>query len=115
VPGSEEIVLYKAPQSGRVAPQEVVDGFDPELYPGNGPYFTIDRKIAEGFQETYCNGMQEIYLPKTLFEEFIGRGIIRLDLYYRAGQSYHVPASGLRLFNEAIKLGTPNVYNPQKD
>jgi hypothetical protein len=104
----------RPPQNGRIASQEVVDGFDPEQYPGEGPYFATVRKIAEGYQETYGNGMQKIFLPRVLFEELLRQGIIRPDMCYEAGQCYHVPASGLRLFNEAMKLGTPNVYEPEK-
>ena len=82
---------------------------------GEGPYFATVRKIAEGFQEIYRNGMQKIYLPTVLFEELRRQEIIRSDMYYEAGQSYYAPASGLRLFNEAMRLGTPNAYEAEKD
>ena len=110
---SDEIVLYKAPQKGRDASNEVVNGFDPALYTENGPYFTTVRTIAQGFQEIYRNGMQKLYLPKAIFEELLEQGIIGPDLYYKPGR-YHVPASALRQFNEAIRLGTQNFHEPEK-
>ncbi len=106
----DEVILWKAPQPGRLATQEIVDGFDPQDYPGDGPYFTTDRSIAETFKKNYGNGIQEIHVPKVEFEGLVNKGIILKDSLYDPGISFHVPPLGLGEFNEAIKKGTPNVF-----
>jgi hypothetical protein len=111
---SDEVILWKAPQTGRPAAQEVVMGYAPETYPGNGPYFAAYEEIAEEFRRAYENGMQKIHLPRGLFVELLAQGVIKADALYSEGQAYHVPAAGLGLFNEAIKQGTPNQYIAQR-
>lgn len=109
-----EVVLWKAPQQGRDAAQEIADGFDPISYPNDGPYFTTDISIAEGFALLYQAGLQEIFILEGLFNELITRGVIRCDSYYPLGVSYHVPASGLGAFNHAIQQGSANQFHPEK-
>jgi hypothetical protein len=110
----EEVILWKAPQRGRPAVQEIVEGYALEVYPGNGPYFAANQEIAEEFRTAYENGMQKIIIPKGLFEKLLGQGVIKADTLYAEGQAYHVPAVGLGLFNAAVKQGTPNEYIPQR-
>ncbi len=109
---TDEVTLWKAPQKGRDGAAEVASGFDPNVYPGNGPYFAFARDFAEGWQDIYENGLQEIHLPRTLFEDLVQKGVIQSDSYC-PGQSCHVPAAGLAAFNQAIQQGSPNVYHPQ--
>jgi hypothetical protein len=110
----DELILWKAPQRGRAAEREVVDGYDPAVYPGNGPYFTTKRTVAEDFQDSYANGMQQIHIPGDVFRELIDHGIIVPDPMYDQGVSYHVPSVGLAVFNAAMQRGTPNVYTPEE-
>jgi hypothetical protein len=112
MPSVDEVILWKAPQPGRMAETEIRFGFDPQTYPGDGPYFALDRDLAKEWQQVYRNGMQEIYLARARFEEFIRQGVIQFDIYY-PGQSCHVPPAGLPLFNEAIRQGTANVYHAE--
>jgi hypothetical protein len=109
--GPEEVTLWKAPQAGRPAAQEMIDGFDRLRYPGDGPYFASDKALAEVFEGIYQNGMQEIRIPKDRFEELIRLGVLQPDSYYPSGSSYHVPPDGLALFNDAIRMGSPNLYH----
>jgi hypothetical protein len=101
----DEVILWKAPQPGRPAEQEIIDGFDPQLYPGNGPYFATIKAIAVGFANIYGNGLQEIHFPKTVFDDLVGRGVILADTFYDPDESYYVPAARLTEFNEAMKQG----------
>jgi len=109
----DEVVLWKAAQPGRDAAGELAKGFDPQLYPGKGPYFSPDRSLAESFQKHYQAGLQEIHLPQPVFEDLLSRGIILEDPFYPQGKSYHVPPSGLAEFNRAMRQGSPNVFWPQ--
>jgi|SRR5947209_6838207 len=109
---ADEVVLWKAPQPGRDAVRELINGFDPQEYPGNGPYFATVRAIAHEYLRFYKAGLQVIYLPRTLFDDLIRQSIILPDRYYTDGESYHVPAAGLVVFNMAIEQGSPNEYYP---
>ena len=100
-----EVILWKAPQLGRRAEQEIVDGFDPQQYPGNGPYFTTVKAIAEGFASIYGNGLQEIHFSRMVFDNLVARGVIVADTFYDPNESYCVPAARLTEFNEAMKQG----------
>jgi hypothetical protein len=106
----EEIILWKAPQAGRPAEEEVTEGFDPKRYPGNGPYFAVKEELAKEFRKLYRNGLQEIRVSRALFLELVQRGIVSEDPQYPDPISYHVPAKGLHEFNAAIKAGTRNAY-----
>lgn len=111
--GADDFVsLYKAPRAGRTGvADEVVEGFSPDRYPGNGPYFTSDPRIAAEYMFNYRNGMQEIQIPRDLYDQMVSDGVIVRDL--RETASVHVPAEGLERFNEAMRKGPPNVYHPQ--
>ena len=110
---SDAVTLWKAPGKGRTgAAGEVRAGFDPAEYPGDGPYFATDKSIAEGFQQSYGNGLQEINIPRSTFDELVQRGVIRMDGYYEPGRSWHVPADRLAEFNEAVKQGATNQFHP---
>ena len=100
-----EVILWKAPQPSRRAEQEIVDGFDPQLYSGNGPYFTTVKAIAEGFASIYGNGLQEIHFSRAVFDDLVARGVIVADTFYDPNESYYVPAARLTEFNEAMKQG----------
>jgi hypothetical protein len=89
-----------------------VNGYDANDYPGKGPYFAAKRHIAEGFARHYGGGLQELHLPRALFESLIQQGIIQPDGWYPPGDSWHVPADGLAAFNAAIQQGSPNQYDP---
>ncbi len=108
----DEVTLWKAPQPGRDGAREVVAGFDPQAYPGKGPYFALDEQLAREYQSNYQNGLQELYLPQSLFDDLVRQGVIVADPFY-PGRSCHVPSGDLPRFNEAIKHGTPNVYHPE--
>lgn len=110
---SGEVDLWKAPEPGRNGARELVDGFDPQVYPGNGPYFTTDQNLAEAYQRHYQAGLEEIHMPRETFDDLLGRGIILEDPLYPAGVSYHVPPSGLSEFNRAMQQGGPNVFHAQ--
>ena len=114
VPESSDVVtLWKAPGKGRTgAASEVTNGFDPAKYPGDGPYFATDKSIAESFQRSYGNGLQEINIPRSKFDELVNKGVIKVDGYYDAGKSWHVPADRLAEFNEAIGQGPANQFHP---
>src|SRR5436309_15958991 len=99
------VVLWKAPQSGLDGARELVGRFDPQLYPGNGPYFTTDKSLAESYERHYRAGLQEINLTRADFEDLLSRGIVLQDPMYPAGISYHVPPGGLAEFNAAIQRG----------
>ena len=100
-----EVILWKAPQPGRPAEREIIDGFDPQLYPGNGPYFATVKAIAVGFSNIYGNGLQEIHFSRAVFDDLVARGVIVADTFYDPNESYHVPAARLTEFNEAMKQG----------
>jgi Pretoxin HINT domain len=107
------VSLWKAPAPGRNAAGEVVNGYEPTEYPGDGPYFATRRSIAESFQDSYENGLQEIRIPKARFEQLVAEGVIQPDGYYAPGQSWHVPSERLPAFNQAIMEGPPNLYHTQ--
>lgn len=109
----DEVPLWKAPQKGRDAIHEITSGYDPDQYPGDGPYFALDKALAVEFEAIYGNGLQEIRMPRSLFDELVRLGVIRRDTYYPT-RSCHVPPVGLPDFNEAINQGTPNEYHPPK-
>ncbi len=111
---SAVVTLWKAPQGGRLnAAGELTEGFDPSQYPGDGPYFATDKAIAEGFRDaSYGNGLQEVNIPRGIFDELVAKGIIQPDTFYGPGQAWHVPPDGLAEFNAALKMGPPNVYHP---
>ena len=101
----DEVILWKAPQPRRLAEKEMTEGFDPQSYPGNGPYFATVKEIAEGFANIYGNGLQEIHLAKTVFDGLVMSDVIVADAFYDVDESYYVPAVKLVEFNEAIKKG----------
>ncbi len=106
------VKLWKAPQRGRTgAAQEVVDGYDPSRYPGDGPFFSRDKGTAQKYQYHYENGLQEINVPRSEYDRLTTEGVIRRDGL--ENQSVHVPATGLEAFNEAIKSGPSNRYHLQ--
>lgn len=113
MPSPDEVVLWKAPQPGRDPAREIAGGFEPRMYPGNGPYFTRDKTLAVVYQRHYLAGLQEIHLPRVLFEDLLTRGMVVEDPMYPPGISYHVPPLGLSEFNAAINQGSPNVFHPQ--
>ena len=112
----EEVTLYKAPSYSVSAAEALLQtqvGFNPIKYSGNGPYFTLDKEVARTFQQQYMNGLQTFHMPSAMYSELLGTGVIQTDLDLPGGQSIHVPASGLPVFNRAIRFGTPNTYAPQ--
>jgi hypothetical protein len=111
---ADEVVLWKAPQPGRDAAREIIEGFDTQSYPGNGPYFTTVRAIAEDYLQYYKAGIQVFYLPRAMFEDLLYDGVIVPDPLYSDGECYHVPTDGLPRFNQAIQHGTPNEWRAGK-
>ncbi len=110
---SDVVTLWKAPANGRLgAAGEVTAGFDPAEYPGDGPYFATDKPIAEGFQQSYGNGLQEINISRGTFDELVHTGVIKMDGYYGAGRSWHVPADKLANFNDAVTQSATNRFHP---
>ncbi len=110
--GGDEVILWRAvPPGCRDPAGEVAIGYAAIDYPGDGPYFATDRQIADAFAFCYGFGMQELHIPKVLFETLVIRGILQPDGYYPLGHSWHVPAGGLADFNAAIQQGTPNCYH----
>ncbi len=79
---SSEVILWKAPQVNRQPEKEVHSGFDPKDYPGIGPFFALDRPLAEEWQGIYKNGLQEIHLPRAVFEDLLANGMILEDNVY---------------------------------
>ena len=117
----EMVSLWKGPArtnevGGRLITRnpalEVVEGFDPALYPGKGPYFGIGeagKAEALSWANYYKNGLQEIRIPKAAYDDLFKRGVIKVDDLYDIGTSVHVPAEGLPAFNSSISGG---VYTP---
>ena len=109
----DEVTLWRAPSLAcRDPAREVLHGYEPSDYPGNGPYFTAVKDIAKGFAACYGRGMQELHMPRDLFETLIQRGDVQPDGWYGPGESWHVPPGGLAEFNAAIAQGTANKYDP---
>jgi hypothetical protein len=114
VPDEEEITLWRAPSAGCTdAALEIVEGYQAERYPGKGVYVASNRLVAEDFRRCYANGMQELHLPRPVFDRLVKAGIIQPDSYFPEGQSWHIPPDGVATFNEAIRLGNANVYHPE--
>ena len=115
-PCPPNVNLWKAPQRGNPNPaDEMINGFDPAKYPGDGPYFGVGdegHSIAAGFQNSYQNGMQQISMPQSAYDDLLNSGTIKPDPHYPSG-SIHVPPSGLPSFNQGIQQGPPNVYIPE--
>ena len=109
--GDNVVTLWKAPQAGRSGgAEEVVHGYSPTQYPGMGPFFSTERSVAESYRYHYQNGLQEIKIPKHVYDGLVRDGIVRVDGLEHA--SIHVPAEGLGIFNAALRLGPPNAYYP---
>jgi hypothetical protein len=108
----DEVILWKAPQPNRDPARELADGFDPQIYPGNGPYFTTVRAIAEDYQTHYHAGLQVIRLPRRVFQALIDQGIVVPDPLYAENESFHVPPAGLLSFNTAMQQGSQNEFQP---
>ncbi len=109
----DEVTLWRGvPPNCRDPAGEVVNGYAAVDYPGNGPYFATERQIAHAFAFSYGCGIQELHIPRPLFEALVIQGVILADRYYPPGQSWHVPPGGLADFNAAIQQGTPNHYHP---
>jgi hypothetical protein len=104
--------LYKAPARGRDPIPELTQGFNPAQYPGDGPYFSLNRGLAVEFAETYGNGLQIFNLSEKNFQALSQAGVIQTDTQYAPGVAIHVPPAGLSIFNGAILQGPPNVYIP---
>src|SRR5438093_441422 len=99
---SDVVILWRAPSVfSRYPEREVVDGFSPSDYPGNGPYFATDLRIALDWAYHYRRGLQQIHLDRTLFDRLVNEGILAPDGYYGQGQSWHVPNEKLDRFNLA--------------
>jgi RHS repeat-associated protein len=113
--GEEELVtLWKAVPPRRtaaIAEEEVKSGFPVNRYPGMGPFFSLEKSVAEKYRYHYQNGMQEIILPKSHYDRMFSSGLIKIDGLEQS--SVHVPASGLDRFNQAIQLGPANKYHPE--
>ena len=108
--GDEFVTLWKAPAARRTgAADEVIEGFDPKRYPGEGPFFATERSVAEKYMRQYDNGLQEIHILKSDYDKMVRDGIIQTDTLERA--SVHIPEEGLGVFNEALKRGPENVYH----
>ncbi len=113
MPPGNEVTIWRAPSPHcRHPAREIIDGFDPADYPGNGLYLATDQLLAESFQPCHGNGLQEMFMPRDLFDDLIDRGIIQPDGYYAPGRSWHVLPADLAAFNAAIRQGTPNRYHP---
>ena len=111
-----EVTLWRAPPSSCQDPgREVLAGYAAEDYPGDGLYVASDKQIAIAFAECYGNGLQEIHVPGALFQTLVEKGVVQVDGFYPAGQSWHVPPAGLIEFVEAIRRGTPGRYHPPLD
>src|SRR5947208_1261639 len=109
MPAPDEITLWKAPQPGRDGAREVLVGYDPADYPGNGPYFALEQDLAEDWQAFYQNGLQEIHLARSVFDSLVNQGLIQSDAYSQ-GRACHVLPAGLPAFNAAVRQATPSVY-----
>ncbi len=106
--------VWKAPQRTRTdALDEVVNGFDPGRYAGDGPYFALDPAVARVWQQNYQNGMQHIRITRSDYDSLVSREIIQPDGYYAPGRSIHILEGGLADFNEAIRRGPANSYVPE--
>jgi len=104
--------LWKAPQRGRAgAQQEMIDGYSAKNYPGDGPFFSTDRSVAEGYQRHYENGLQEVKILQKKYDQMANDGTIQTDSLEKA--SVHVPESGLGRFNDALQQGPSNTYHSQ--
>lgn len=112
--GEWEVILWRAPSPSCPDPaREVKEGFDAQLYPGNGPYFATHELVARDFQKCYRKGIQEIHIPGPLFDTLVRQGVIEPDDFFPEGQSWHVPAKGLPDFNAVVAQGTANRYQPE--
>ncbi len=108
-PVQDTVTLWKAPRpSNSNAAAEVVDGYSPNDYPGDGAFFSLDRSVAQKYQFHYQNGLQSIQMPRKVFEQMIKVGVIQNDFYER--DSVNIPASGLKQFNSQITSGK---YTPE--
>ena len=115
--GDREVSLYKAPPPSRPQSEilnELTNGFDPNNYPGDGPFFARNLKAAADFQFNYQNGMQTFTMPEDSYLSLINNGVIVPDPNLPPGEAVHVPPKGLDKFNEAIKEGSPNTYKPER-
>jgi hypothetical protein len=92
----------KKRRRGRDGAAELANGFSPSNYPGDGAFFARDKSLAEGFQESYENGLQRVDILSKDYRAMEGTTILD-DTYYAAGRSVRVPPSGLQRFNQAIK------------
>ncbi len=111
----DEVTLWRAPATRCANPlQELQQGFEPADYPGMGLFFATEKFIAESFQQSYQNGLQEFHMPRDLFDRLVQLDVILPDTFYPVGQSWHVPPSGLHEFNVAVGQGTPGKYHPQQ-
>lgn len=72
---------------------------------------TSGARLHVAFPQVYGSGMQEINIPKPLYDDLVKSGAIKSDFFQ--ADSVHVPVQGLDAFNAAIKEGPPNVYHPQ--
>jgi hypothetical protein len=110
---SEIVDLWKAPQPGRSgAAGEVVDGFLPENYPGEGVFFALAEAKAGEYRFNYQNGMQRVRIPRALYDQLVQEGVILPDENL-PNSAIRVPPDKLPRFNEAMRQGPPNEYSPE--
>ncbi|MCM8541265.1 MAG: hypothetical protein NE328_13405 [Lentisphaeraceae bacterium] len=109
----ETVTLFKAPQKGRDGAKEVVEGYDPKTYPGEGPFFSTEKGVSEKYQYHYQNGLQEINIPKKEYDNLVEKKVIQKDTLEK--NSVNVPEKDLEKFNEAIKKGPENKYIKEGD
>jgi hypothetical protein len=99
--GCDDVILFRAPSGANANPEQVViNGFSTN--PNGRVYFATAKEIADGFRFHYQNGLYEVRISQTDFDDFINRGILVSDGYYSPGKSYYVPENKLEEFNEAI-------------
>ena len=87
-------------------------GFDPADYPGDWPYFALDLALAEDWQRFYQNGLQEIHLARSVFDDLVNQGLIQSDAFSQGRACYVLPA-GLPAFSAAVRQATPGIDVPQ--
>ena len=109
--GNDIVSLWKAPQRGRTGVQdELIEGFSRDRYPGDGPFFSTKRSVAEKYKYHYENGLQEVRMRRSEYDGLVREGVIKPDALEDA--SVHVPEEVLDRFNEVLKQPPGNVFHP---
>src|SRR5712691_9228603 len=110
---AEVVILWRAPSPSSKEPErEILEGFSPDAYPGNGPYFATEYSIADDWSNHYRKGLQQIHLAKGAFDRLVTEGVVVADGYYPKGQSWHVPNEELSRFNKALEQALLHLYQP---